>query len=93
MPTMCGSELIPKTQGLSPSDRRLHALAARVLQSQEAMPSPCISVCRMSDDNNYCAGCWRTLDEIAQWGSSSESDKRAMWALIDARLTAAEKTL
>jgi predicted Fe-S protein YdhL (DUF1289 family) len=47
----------------------------------------------MSDDNNYCAGCWRTLDEIAQWGSSSEGDKRAMWALIEARLTAAEKTL
>ena len=85
---MCGSELTPKPQGLTPADLRLQAQAARVLQSADVPPSPCISVCRMSDDTTYCEGCWRTLDEIGGWGQRAPSDKRAVWALIRDRLAA-----
>ncbi len=85
---MCGSELTPKPQGLKPSDLRLQALAARVLQSAEVPPSPCISICRMSDDTTYCQGCWRTLDEIGGWAQRSADDKREIWQLIGKRLDA-----
>jgi predicted Fe-S protein YdhL (DUF1289 family) len=88
MQPMCGSELTPKPQGLTLADLRLQAQAARVLQSTEMPPSPCISVCRMSDDTTYCEGCWRTLDEIGGWGQRSADDKRAMWQLIGQRLAA-----
>jgi predicted Fe-S protein YdhL (DUF1289 family) len=88
MQDMCGSELTPKPQGLTPADLRLAALAKRVLQSAEAPPSPCISICRMSDDTTFCEGCWRTLDEIGGWGPSSADDKRAVWQLIGQRLQA-----
>jgi predicted Fe-S protein YdhL (DUF1289 family) len=30
-------------------------------------PSPCIGVCRIDRDTGWCEGCWRTLDEIADW--------------------------
>lgn len=83
---MCGSEITPKHQGLTPSDLRLQAKASRVLQSDELPPSPCISVCRMSDDTTYCEGCWRTLEEIAGWGQRSADDKRTVWQQIGKRL-------
>ena len=88
MHLMCGSELIPKPQGLSSADLRLRAQAKRVLQSPEVPPSPCISICRMSDDTTYCAGCWRTLTEIGDWGQRSADAKRAVWQLIGQRLAA-----
>ena len=88
MQAMCGSELTPKPQGLKPSDLRLAAQAKRVLQSAEVPPSPCISICRMSDDTTYCEGCWRTLDEIGGWGQRNADDKRAVWQLIGERLAA-----
>jgi predicted Fe-S protein YdhL (DUF1289 family) len=85
---MCGSELTPKPQGLKPSDLRLQTQAKRVLQSTDVPPSPCISICRMSDDTTYCEGCWRTLDEIGGWAQRSAADKRTVWQLIQKRLEA-----
>jgi predicted Fe-S protein YdhL (DUF1289 family) len=51
-------------------------------------PSPCISVCRMEPGSGLCTGCWRTLDEIAQWGGASAAWKRAVWAQIRQRRSA-----
>jgi predicted Fe-S protein YdhL (DUF1289 family) len=85
---MCGSELTPKPHGLTPADLRLAAQAKRVLQSNEAPPSPCISICRMSDETTFCEGCWRTLDEIGDWVQRSADGKRAVWMRIGERLAA-----
>lgn len=40
--------------------------------------SPCISVCRMDEATGWCAGCLRTLDEIAVWSIFSDDEKRAV---------------
>jgi len=45
--------------------------------------SPCISVCEMED--GLCAGCFRTLDEIARWSRSSDDDKRLILAAVAQR--------
>jgi predicted Fe-S protein YdhL (DUF1289 family) len=58
-------------------------LMARSLE--HPVPSPCISICRMNADSGLCQGCFRTLDEIIAWGSSSEPDKRIVWRLIAQR--------
>ncbi|HEX8554367.1 MAG TPA: DUF1289 domain-containing protein [Sphingomonas sp.] len=47
------------------------------------VPSPCTGVCRIAD--GICAGCARTLDEIARWGSASEVERRAILAAIAIR--------
>jgi len=44
-----------------------------------APPSPCINVCRMDEATGWCAGCLRTLDEIALWSRLSDADKLAVW--------------
>ena len=50
------------------------------------VPSPCISVCRMTEAGGLCEGCLRTLDEVAQWSRLSEAAKREIWARIGQRV-------
>ena len=88
---MCGSEVFSKSSGLSASDLALLACSAQVLSSSQTPPSPCISVCHMSDDTDLCAGCWRSLDELANWGQSSAEHKRTVWLRIAQRLQSAHQ--
>ena len=39
--------------------------------------SPCRSICKLSDDEEVCMGCGRTLHEIARWSSMSCDEKRS----------------
>lgn len=47
--------------------------------------SPCINLCRMDDDDRYCLGCFRTLDEIAAWSDLNVEEKELVWQKLDAR--------
>jgi uncharacterized protein len=46
---------------------------------------PCISVCVMDADGVLCTGCFRTLDEIAAWGTLDADAKRRVLAALPAR--------
>lgn len=37
--------------------------------------SPCIKICTPDDTNEYCIGCYRTLDEIREWFVLSDAQK------------------
>lgn len=50
-----------------------------------AIPSPCISVCRMHTGSGWCEGCLRTIDEIAAWSVLDDLHKRAVWKLLPQR--------
>jgi predicted Fe-S protein YdhL (DUF1289 family) len=54
-------------------------------EQQTPVPSPCISLCKMSPVTGLCEGCLRTIDEIVAWGSASDDYKRAVWAEIRRR--------
>jgi hypothetical protein len=49
------------------------------------IPSPCTSVCTLDPATGWCAGCLRTIDEIAAWGSLDAAAKRAVWKRLPAR--------
>ncbi|WP_374674724.1 DUF1289 domain-containing protein [Ideonella sp.] len=49
------------------------------------VPSPCTSVCRIDPRTGWCAGCARTLDEIAAWSRLDDDAKRRVWALLPQR--------
>jgi len=36
--------------------------------------SPCVNVCELNLEN-ICTGCFRTIDEIAQWGEMDNGQK------------------
>ena len=66
---------------------RAHRIGAAGLFDSEPIPSPCISVCRMSAAApSLCEGCFRTLDEIAGWSRMGEADKRQVWVHIAQRI-------
>jgi uncharacterized protein len=48
--------------------------------------SPCIKVCVINPASGICAGCGRTLDEIARWGSMSEARRLDIMRGLPARL-------
>ena len=52
--------------------------------------SPCVEVCRMDPSRELCAGCWRTLDEIARWRDMSDAERGALVAQLAHRRAAAE---
>ena len=47
--------------------------------SDEVVPSPCVSVCRMTADRSHCEGCFRTIDEIRAWSQADGAARRAIW--------------
>jgi predicted Fe-S protein YdhL (DUF1289 family) len=44
----------------------------------EQVPSPCVKVCALDPHSGYCVGCFRTIDEVANWLEMSAEDKRAV---------------
>ena len=53
--------------------------------SDEVIPSPCISVCRMSEDRSHCLGCFRTIPEIRAWAQADSAERLAIWARLAQR--------
>ncbi len=37
--------------------------------------SPCVAICAL-DENDVCIGCYRTGEEITQWGDMDNAKKR-----------------
>ena len=55
-------------------------------ESSKARPaSPCINLCRMDDEDRYCLGCFRTLDEIALWSDLNTAEKELVWLALEKR--------
>jgi predicted Fe-S protein YdhL (DUF1289 family) len=42
------------------------------------VPSPCTNVCAIDPKTGFCAGCLRTIDEIAGWGGGDDRWKQAV---------------
>jgi len=39
--------------------------------------SPCINICTL-DEDGYCRGCYRTIQEIANWSLMTPSEQREL---------------
>lgn len=45
------------------------------MQNQKTVKSPCKNICVLDQDNGYCIGCFRTIEEISKWQMLSYIDK------------------
>ena len=54
-------------------------------EDQRPVPSPCISLCKMSEETGLCEGCLRTIDAIIAWSQADDDFKRGVWAEIRRR--------
>jgi predicted Fe-S protein YdhL (DUF1289 family) len=46
--------------------------------------SPCVAICYL-DENDICAGCFRSGDEITAWGSYKNDQRREVLKLVNQR--------
>jgi len=53
--------------------------------SERSPVSPCASVCALDAATGLCRGCFRTIEEIAQWPTLSPEGKRRILAAVDER--------
>lgn len=44
--------------------------------------SPCISICAIDESTGFCKGCFRTLDEVANWLYYTDEQKQALLATL-----------
>ena len=38
--------------------------------------SPCVAVCKIDYESGYCIGCNRTIEEITNWSTMNDSNKK-----------------
>ena len=55
-------------------------------QGLQKVPTPCRSVCTMNRRSGWCEGCYRTLQEITDWTTLSDDQKRQVWKQIALRV-------
>tara|TARA_R110002072_G_scaffold19040_11_gene70568 strand:- start:2958 stop:3206 length:249 start_codon:yes stop_codon:yes gene_type:complete len=72
------------------ADRRRRREARRTT-IDDSIPSPCISVCQMDPQQDYCVGCLRSIAEIRDWMIMNKTQKESVLAAIATR-AAAQKT-
>ncbi|WP_082060737.1 DUF1289 domain-containing protein [Pseudomonas abietaniphila] len=53
-----------------------------------AVPSPCISVCRL-DEDKVCTGCFRHVEDIREWRAATDERRREIVRQADQRRTGA----
>ncbi|GAB2455857.1 hypothetical protein GCM10027082_03160 [Comamonas humi] len=49
------------------------------------VPSPCVSICRMTADRSRCEGCFRSIDEIRAWSKADTAERLQIWQVLLAR--------
>ena len=55
------------------------------------LASPCVNICKVEDD--VCIGCGRTLDEIANWTSMSNEERKQINERVSHNLQRQEGTV
>ena len=47
--------------------------------------SPCIGICHISKEYQFCEGCFRSEEEISQWITFSDEQKKEILQLVTQR--------
>ena len=62
---------------------------ARIAQPM-TIQTPCTKVCTIDPRCGLCAGCGRTLDEIARWSVFSDRERAAIMAALPRRMATSQ---
>ena len=51
-----------------------------------SLASPCVNICSMDTDTDWCLGCGRTIGEISNWSAKPPEVRRAILRTLPARM-------
>ena len=68
----------PTIQGSSPCRNAIY--------NNMTIQSPCIMICEVSEQHKICEGCGRTDEEIAQWLTYTDNEKKVIINTLEDRL-------
>ena len=60
-------------------------------EMKRPIQSPCINVCAIDAGTGLCAGCSRSLDEIARWATMTDAERQRVMRELPARQAQARK--
>ena len=63
----------------------MNDLSSDRVWKRDEIESPCVKVCVIHPEARICAGCHRTLDEIASWTRITAEERRAIMADLPER--------
>ncbi|MEO1137840.1 MAG: DUF1289 domain-containing protein [Pseudomonadota bacterium] len=52
---------------------------------RDEIDSPCVRICVVHPEARICTGCYRTIDEIAQWSRMTPDERTAVMADLPER--------
>jgi len=55
------------------------------LWTRDEVDSPCVKICVIHQKAGICAGCYRTLAEIADWSGMSPEERGTLMAVLPER--------
>lgn len=58
-----------------------------MISPPKPVATPCIKVCIVDGESGLCLGCFRTLQEIAAWGTFPEERRAELMAELPGRRT------
>jgi hypothetical protein len=58
------------------------------MTQSDPVGNPCINICRMDQNDQFCQGCWRTLLEIGLWDQMTDQKKADLAELLERRRSA-----
>ena len=64
----------------------MNDLTANPLWRRDELDSPCVKICVIHPREGLCAGCYRTLDEIAQWSVMGGESRREILSQLPGRM-------
>ena len=61
-------------------------VVSHVAPEPASLASPCVDICAMDTDTDWCIGCGRTIGEISNWSAKPTDERRAILAALPARM-------
>ncbi|MCA0203820.1 MAG: DUF1289 domain-containing protein [Proteobacteria bacterium] len=69
----------------------MNDLSLDTLWMRKELDSPCVKICVIHPRAGICAGCFRTLEEIAAWSAMSPENRAEILAQLPERSTLLKK--
>jgi uncharacterized protein len=57
-----------------------------IRRGEQSLETPCVDICQLDTETGTCLGCGRTRAEIASWAQMSDAERRAIMAVLPARM-------